>query len=82
MAWGYPKAACSDDIDGLSPDALEDLAATKAPFKDGEGIEGRIEVREYDAIYPYAHRVRGVYFEPTAAGKRSLAYRAKRRETA
>ena len=80
MAAGYPKKACPAEINSLSLSEMEDLAATKRPFKDPEGIEGRIEVDEYNAVYPYAHKVRTVYFRPTKKGQQSAAYQKRRRE--
>ena len=78
MKRNYPP--CPRDFDGLSPRELEDRAAIAKPFKDKDGIEGRIEVHEIDAVYPYAHRARYVSFQPTARGKRTEAYRRVRRE--
>jgi len=58
--------------------AIEDAAAQSRPFKDRQGIEGRIVVRES----PYATMgpKRKVYFEPTAKGREHPAYRETRRK--
>ena len=74
------KPIDSKDIPG-GVRGIEEIATLAPPFKNREGIQGRIVIEEWPrGAYYGGGTSRTVYFKPTPMGKRSEAYQKTRRE--